>query len=475
MIFNSASFLVFFLLFYFIYWIINNKFSFQVRNLFIVIASYLFYGWWDWRFLSLIFFSSAVDYTIGYLLGKEEKKRNRKLLLATSVIVNIGVLGFFKYFNFFVESFNDLLSVFSINSSLSTLEIILPVGISFYTFQTLSYTIDIYRKKLAPTKEVLSFFAFVSFFPQLVAGPIERASHLLPQFYSKKVFNHGTAVSGLRIVLWGFFMKIVIADNFGALTDKIFVVENNIPGISVLIGSLFFALQIYADFSGYSSIAIGISRMLGFDLMTNFSTPYLSKSFSEFWRRWHISLSTWFRDYVYIPLGGNRKGNARTNLNLLITFLLSGLWHGANITFLIWGALHGLALIIEKAFKKSKTTSVFAIPFVFVVVVLFWLPFRAENFSHLARLSESLVKFSHYSFEHLSGIINEFSPSRFLALSLVTLLFFAIEANMKLLDFNQWISKKNSIMRITAYYLLVIILILIGNFSVKPSFIYFQF
>jgi D-alanyl-lipoteichoic acid acyltransferase DltB (MBOAT superfamily) len=364
--------------------------------------------------------------------------------------------------------------LFSIKINLTTLKIILPVGISFYTFQTLSYTIDVYKRKLEPTTDIISFFAFVSFFPQLVAGPIERASNLLKQFRLRKTFNYDTCIAGLRLVLWGFFKKTVIADNFAVLTDRIFIAETSIPGISVIAGAVFFSLQIYTDFSGYSDMAIGISKMLGFDLMTNFSTPYFARSFGDFWRRWHISLSTWFRDYIYIPLGGSRKGKLRVHLNVLITFLLSGLWHGANFTFLIWGGMHGLALVIEKLVKIKLSKFIYA-PLVLGTVVLLWIPFRAENFAHLITLIGSLVHFKSYSFSNLNQIIAEFSKIRFIILLAVATLFLLLEYNMKLYDFNQWITQKSRTTRIGIYYVLVLIILLIGNFSVKPGFIYFQF
>lgn len=474
MVFNSLSFLIFFLVFFFSYWIINNKFNISIRNLFIILASYLFYGWWDWRFLSLIIVSSTVDFIIGYQLNRNKCISYRKVLLICSVLINIGILGFFKYFNFFIESFNDFLMLFSLKINITTLKIILPVGISFYTFQTLSYTIDVYKRKLAPTTDILSFFAFVSFFPQLVAGPIERASHLLKQFQVRKVFNYNHCIIGLRLVLWGFFKKVVVADNFGVLSDSVFNAEFPVSGISVLAGAVFFALQIYADFSGYSDIAIGISKMLGFDLMTNFKTPYFANSFGDFWRRWHISLSTWFRDYVYIPLGGNRKSNLHTNLNILATFLLSGLWHGANVTFLIWGGIHGLFLIIDKQAKRKFSSFIYA-PFVLAIIILLWIPFRAENLNHLVNLVNSLIHFNSYSFDQLSQIITEFSRIRFFVLVIVATLFLISEHNMKLSDFSEWIAQKSKIARITLYFILIFALLLIGNFSVKPSFIYFQF
>ena len=474
MVFNSVSFLVFFLLFFQTYWLINNRLTLPARNLFIIISSYVFYGWWDWRFLSLIIISSVTDYIVGLLMHGATNRFRRKLLLVVSLLVNLGILGFFKYFNFFIDSFNELLSVFSVNVNPGTLKIILPVGISFYTFQTLSYTIDIYRRKIEPTRDIFSFFAFVSFFPQLVSGPIERASHLLPQFQERKTFHYPLCVAGLRLMLWGFFKKIVIADNFGILVDSIFSPEISPSGLAVVFGSIFFAFQIYADFSGYSDIAIGIARMLGFDLVQNFRTPYFAASFSDFWRRWHISLSTWFRDYVYIPLGGNRKKLFRVYLNIFITFLLSGLWHGADVTFLIWGGIHGLLLVFEKLFK-SNWKKAFTLPIVLGCVILLWVPFRAENIEQLTEMAVSVFHLSDYSFLHLRQIVNEFSVIRFFALIFVLLAFSGIEFKMKSMDFNEWIGGKGKVTRLAIYYALVLAILLIGNFSVKPSFIYFQF
>ncbi len=474
MVFNSGIFLVFFIVFYLLYWWINKKFSLLVRNLFIIIASYVFYGWWDWRFLSLIVLSSAVDFIIGLKLSQTNDRSRRKLLLVSSLIVNLGVLGFFKYFNFFIDSLNVLLLQFNANLNTGTLKIILPVGISFYTFQTLSYTIDIYKNKLQLTKDPFAFFAFVSFFPQLVAGPIERAMHLLPQFSVKKSFNHFENVKGLRLVLWGFFKKIVIADNFGALTEHVFNPEFNPSGLTVFLGATFFALQIYADFSGYSDIAIGISKMLGFDLMTNFRTPYFARSFQDFWRRWHISLSTWFRDYVYIPLGGSRNSQIRTYGNLLITFVLSGLWHGANVTFMVWGALHGLLLIVEKQFRLVRLKA-FYYPIVLVLVILFWLPFRAENLGLLKEYVVSLVHFSSYSISEVAMLVEQFSNHRFIALVAVLAFFLVLEFVSRKSRFDEYMSKKNPFFRYGVYYMLIMIILLLGNFSVKPMFIYFQF
>jgi D-alanyl-lipoteichoic acid acyltransferase DltB (MBOAT superfamily) len=305
-------------------------------------ASYYFYGCWDWRFLSLIILSTLVDYVIGRQIERSNDKKHRKILLFTSLFVNLGVLFFFKYFNFFVDSFTQAFTFFGQNIEASRLDIILPVGISFYTFQTLSYTIDVYRKKMVAENNLVSFAAYVSFFPQLVAGPIERATNLLPQFSVKKTFDYELAKSGAQLMLWGFFKKVVIADNCAVFANMIFNEHQDYSWNSLILGALFFTFQIYGDFSGYSDIAIGTARLFGFKLMRNFAFPYFSRDIAEFWRRWHISLSTWFRDYLYIPLGGSRGGTSQKIKNTFIIFLVSGFWHGANWTFLVWGALNAL-------------------------------------------------------------------------------------------------------------------------------------
>lgn len=474
MVFNSVTFLIFFLIFFQLYWLINNKLPYTYRNIFTIISSYLFYGWWDYRFLSLIVISSVADFSIGLLFRKITKKSQRRILLISSIFINLGILGTFKYFNFFIDSFSEILNLFSIHIGTNTLKIILPVGISFYTFQTLSYTIDVFKREIEPTTDVFSFFAFVAFFPQLVAGPIERASRLLSQFQERKSSSYNNNVNGLRLILWGLFKKIVIADNFGLLVNGIFDTTNPVSGISTFIGATFFAIQVYADFSGYSDIAIGISKILGIHLMKNFKTPYFSSSFSEYWRRWHISLSTWFRDYLYIPLGGSKGNKLFVYRNLFITFLLSGLWHGANITFLIWGGLHGLALIIEKHFNL-KPGKYWYPPFVILIVILFYIPFRAENFDHFLILSKSLFQIELYTTGLLNELIVDFSVIRFSALLIVFAFFTAIEAKLKSMDFSEWIFNKNPIFRYSIYYLLLITILLLGNFDVKPYFIYFQF
>ena len=341
MLFNSVDFAIFLPSVFFLYWFIANR-NLKVQNLLIVVASYFFYGWWDWRFLSLIAFSTLVDYFVGLGLSCHQSPRARKALLWTSILVNLGLLGFFKYYNFFLENFIAGYSFFGKEIGHSSLNIILPVGISFYTFQSLSYTIDVYRGKFEPTKNLIAFSAFVSFFPQLVAGPIERASNLLPQFYNKRIFDYAKAADGMRQILWGLMKKILLADNCAEFVDIIFSSYSDFSASTLVMGAVFFSVQIYADFSGYSDIAIGTSRLFGFNLKRNFAFPYFSRDVAEYLRRWHISLATWLRDYLYIPLGGSKGTLFNKTRNIFAVFLISGLWHGANWTFICWGALYAL-------------------------------------------------------------------------------------------------------------------------------------
>jgi D-alanyl-lipoteichoic acid acyltransferase DltB (MBOAT superfamily) len=394
MIFNSIEFALFLPIVFGIYWLLNYS---QVRfqNLFIICASYFFYGWWDWRFLALIAFSSFVDYFVGLQLELNSSVKRRKLLLVISLTTNLGFLGFFKYYNFFIDNLQQAYTLFGESLPIRGLEIVLPVGISFYTFQTLSYTIDIYRKKIEPTKDPIAFFAFVSFFPQLVAGPIERAGHLLPQFFKKREYNPDIAFDGVGLVIWGLFKKMVVADNCAIVVNEIFSNYGAQSWEVLLLGALFFSFQIYGDFSGYSDIAIGLSRMFGFDLMRNFALPYFSRDIAEFWRRWHISLSTWFRDYVYIPLGGSRVSKPLAIRNILIIFLVSGFWHGANWTFIIWGGLNALYFLPLLYFDKNRNHltiigsgnsvppihEIGGVIFTFVLTALAWIFFRSNTAS----------------------------------------------------------------------------------------------
>lgn len=483
MLFNSIEFLCFLPIVFGLYWFVLKD-SLRGQNALIVLASYVFYGAWDVRFLSLIILSSIVDFLLGQAIHDSNEQRKRKLFLFLSLGVNLGILGFFKYYGFFVDSFVDLLNGLGFQAHRSTLNIILPVGISFYTFQTLSYTIDIYRKQLEPTRDPVAFFAFVAFFPQLVAGPIERASNLLPQFLKNRTFDEQYAISGLRIMLWGFFKKVVIADRLAEYVDIVYSAPGEFQGISLIIATLFFALQIYCDFSGYSDIAIGVARLFGFDLMTNFRTPYFATSLREFWQRWHISLSTWFRDYVYIPLGGNRVGEVRKIYNLMVTFLVSGLWHGANWTFVIWGGIHGLILSFETIFRKS--TAFNFVPniikglFIFTVVCLAWIFFRANN------VSDAFLIFNNTftglgnqlsSPVELENALRSFIPSlkefKNLAISLV--LFGIVEVFLYNKSFHQLVDKWKTPLRWGFYYLILFWIMYFGAFNQGAQFIYFQF
>lgn len=395
MLFNSIDFAIFLPIVFILYWFVTYK-NLRLQNVLIVVASYIFYGWWDWKFLSLIIFSTVVDYSVGLGLKRQEDKTKRKILLWTSILVNLGFLGFFKYYNFFLDNFISAFSFFGQELQTNSLNIILPVGISFYTFQTLSYTIDVYKKKMEPTNDFIAFTAFVSFFPQLVAGPIERATNLLPQFRQKRTFEYDKAADGMRQILWGLFKKVVIADNCAEFANQIFNNSADMNGSTLVLGALFFAFQIYGDFSGYSDIAIGTSRLFGFNLMKNFAFPYFSRDIAEFWRRWHISLATWFRDYLYIPLGGSRGNTWIKVRNTFIIFVVSGFWHGANWTFIVWGTLNAiyflpllltnnnrnnLEIVAQGKFLPSGK-ELFSMFVTFGLIVFAWIFFRAENIGH---------------------------------------------------------------------------------------------
>ena len=354
MLFNSLEFLLFLPTVFCLYWFVFQK-NLRVQNLLLLISSYVFYGWWDYRFLSLIFLSTVVDYFVGLKIHDSNDKKIKKSYLWISILFNLGLLGFFKYFNFFIDSWIDLLGTIGYEQkSTWTLNVILPVGISFYTFQTMSYSLDIYHGKLKPTKDFISFASFVSFFPQLVAGPIERASNLLPQILNNRVFNYEQGVQGLRLILWGMFKKVVIADSLAPIVDNIFAGFLGFGGLELWLGMIYFSFQIYCDFSGYSDIAIGTSKLFGFELMSNFKFPYFSRNIGEFWRRWHISLSTWFRDYLYIPLGGSKEGTWSSIRNIFIIFIVSGFWHGANWTFIFWGIFHAILFLPSYILKSNR-------------------------------------------------------------------------------------------------------------------------
>lgn len=474
MVFNSQEFVLFLVIVFALYWGPFSK-RFKIQNILIVIASYFFYGWWDWRFLSLLLFSSVIDFATAFYMQQTENVKRRKFLLAISLITNLGLLGVFKYYDFFVTSFVEAFASLGVHLNVSTLNIILPVGISFYTFQTLSYTIDVYRKHLVATKDFIAFSAFVSFFPQLVAGPIERATHLLPQFQKPRVFNEKIAITGLRLMLWGFFKKIVIADNVGTYVDIIYGSPNDFHGLAIVVGTVFFAFQIYCDFSGYSDIAIGCSRLFGFDLMQNFDTPYFATSPRSFWRRWHISLSTWFRDYLYIPLGGNRGGFVKTQFNLLLTFVISGLWHGANMTFVVWGFFHGLLLNLQNILAhkkvKIKLPKFISIIMLFSLVCFGWIFFRAKTLQEAFLLIGNITHPSSSS-EWQLIFLNGKMP---ISLGISIVIWLGLEYGLKNENWNKQFLSLPTIIRWSFYYLMMLWVIIFGAWSVAPNFIYFQF
>ena len=482
MLFNSLDFAVFLPIVFALYWFVFKR-NLRLQNLLVVFASYFFYGWWDWRFVSLLLFSTIVDYLVGRQLGIETNKQRRKLLLWSSILVNLGFLGFFKYFNFFLDNFKQAFSLFGMEWSVSGLEIVLPVGISFYTFQTLSYTIDVYKRKLEPTKDFIAFAAFVSFFPQLVAGPIERAKHLLPQFYTKRKFDYHLAVDGMRQILWGLFKKVVIADNCAIYANYIFDNSADLNGSTLFIGAIFFSFQIYGDFSGYSDIAIGTARLFGFDLMRNFAYPYFSRDIAEFWRRWHISLSTWFRDYLYIPLGGSRGGTWMKIRNTFIIFIVSGFWHGANWTFIIWGALNALYFLPLQLSNRNRNNldivalnkmvpsikELLQIGVTFIITVFAWIFFRAENLTHAYTYVKTVLS---KSILFAPRFLN-MDDALYIVMLTIGCVFIEWIGRTHLFALSNLEKRWNRPVRNVFYYTLIILIFVFGG--QEQEFIYFQF
>lgn len=475
MLFNSLEFLLFLPTVFFLYWFVFKN-QLRAQNVLLLVASYIFYGWWDWRFLSLIIASTFLDYFVAIQLGKTAISKKRKLLLGISLVGNLGMLGFFKYYNFFVASWIEAWSSVGIAMEASTLNIILPVGISFYTFQTLSYTIDVYRKEMEPTKSFIDFAAFVTFFPQLVAGPIERASHLLPQFYKNRTFDYQNAVDGVKLIIWGMFKKVVVADNCAFFVNKIFENPEAYSSGELFVGMVFFAFQIYGDFSGYSDIAIGLSKLFGFDLMVNFKFPYFSRDIAEFWRRWHISLSTWFRDYIYIPLGGSKGTQGLQIRNVMIIFLVSGFWHGANWTYVVWGLFHALLFLPLLLFNVNRSHLItksygwldFAkIGVTFLVVCIGWVFFRADSIA-------AAFQYLAHMFELKSlGLSLFYKTNANLMIFALSVLAVGILSMQELV----WVIKKRDLPKISAFgaLLLVLLIFFMGSFKNQMDFIYFQF
>ena len=468
MLFTSIEFFVFLPIVFALYWLLRRQLRWQ--NLLVVAASYLFYGWWDWRFLLLIAFTSACSYASGLLIGSN---RWHKTALWGNIILNLAILGLFKYYDFFAVELANLLGC---SGDSVMLHLILPVGISFYTFQALSYSIDVYRGKLEPTRDVVAFFAYVSFFPQLVAGPIERATNLLPQFHRQRQFDYAMAVDGIRQMLWGFFKKVVVADNCATFVDDIWGDFAGQSSINMAVAAALFSIQIYCDFSGYSDIAIGCAKLFGIKLMRNFNVPYFSRDIAEFWRRWHISLTTWFRDYVYIPLGGSRVAKWKVVRNTFIIFLVSGLWHGANWTFILWGAFHALLFLpLILMGKNRKYTNIVAadrwLPSIkelgqmlltFVLAALGWILFRSQSIGEAIDFYTSLFT---------GGLSGANLPMR-------TIVFVAI---MLLVE---WLQRKrehgldmsgvrSGVIRYVFYVCVLALIFVFGVFN--ETFIYFQF
>ncbi|MBI5048528.1 MAG: MBOAT family protein [Deltaproteobacteria bacterium] len=475
MLFNSFEFFIFFVFVLTIYYLLNRK----SQNVFLLAASYLFYGFWDWRFLFLLFVTSAVDYFISHIIHVTENPNKRKHILLISLVANLGVLGFFKYYNFFIDNFMVLTSSFGMTIEPWLLNVILPVGISFYTLQSMSYTIDVYRRNIIPCSNFLDFLLYVSFFPQLVAGPIERASNLIPQLQQKRIVNYEDIRKGCFLILFGLFQKVVIADNLGIVVDKVFSHPAQHSGVDLIIGTYAFAFQIYCDFSGYSSMAIGIARLLGIELMTNFKAPYLSASPGEFWHRWHISLSTWLKDYLYIPLGGNRSGNIY--MNLMLTMLIGGLWHGANWTMLIWGGMNGLYLVVNRKLslllpKRSalfsskiamKISSIAGVLITFNLICIAWIFFRATTLTNAVEyLSHIYVNFNWgiHDVHHFSAVA--------LGLMGIMLSFDILYCRAGEVPF--FCMNWGTVRRALVYTFLLISIIFFGVGHVQ-SFIYFQF
>ena len=478
MLFNSLSFLLFLPVVFTLYWWVNKQ-NLQLQNGLLLVASYFFYACWDERFLFLLIFSTALDYYTGIQMAEAKNQSNKKFWFWLSIFINLGFLGVFKYYNFFADSFAEALSGLGIQANFWTLKVILPVGISFYTFHGLSYVIDIYKERIQPERNIVTYSLFVSFFPLLVAGPIERATHLLPQIKKKREFNYTKSVDGLRQIIWGLFKKVVIADNCAKFANTIFDNSVDYSGSTLLLGAVFFAIQIYGDFSGYSDIAIGTARLFGIDLLRNFAFPYFSRDIAEFWRRWHISLSSWFRDYLYIPLGGSKGGNWMKIRNTFIIFLISGFWHGANWTFIVWGFLNALYIMPLILFKTNRTNldivaqdsflpslkELVSMGITFSLTVFAWVFFR----------SESVADAINYVLKILSKSLFSIPTIRPTNLFVLIFVFFIIE----------WFGRKQQyalanleiyfpkFLRWVIYYAILLALFYFGGS--EQQFIYFQF
>tara|TARA_B110000261_G_C13079347_1_gene355346 strand:+ start:86 stop:1510 length:1425 start_codon:yes stop_codon:yes gene_type:complete len=474
MLFNTFEFLIFFFSVLIVFFSVPQK-----RRWFILLlASYFFYGYWKPSYLILIAGSTIADYLLSNAIGKSKNDRKRKKLLSTSLILNLSLLFAFKYFDFLADSFNEILTTSDNSYKIKLLNLALPVGISFYTFQTMSYTIDVYNRKIKPEKHFGIFALFVSFFPQLVAGPIERASNLLPQFKKDTFIDYDRFASGAQLILWGLLKKALIADRVGLIANEIFNNHEDYQGFTLIIGVICFAFQIYCDFSGYSDIAIGTARVFGYDLMKNFKSPYFASSLTDFWRRWHISLSTWFKDYVYIPIGGNKVLKWRWYFNLWITFLISGIWHGANWTFVLWGAIHGFGLVIENilSYKRSDKFLLFKKLWIFSLICLAWIFFRANTISDAFIIIGNILSFDHYNTSQLSLYIVPTNKNAVFSMDFILAyagIFTLLFTEHQLIVKNRWrLIPKN--IKLVLFSVATVAFLLLGVFDIN-EFIYFQF
>lgn len=487
MFFNSFEFAIFFPVVFVLYWFITNK-NLSHQNILLLIASYIFYSCWDYRFLFLLIFSTLLDFFSGIKINESKTLKEKKVWLWISITINLGFLGFFKYYNFFIGSFASLLSIVGFKTDIIFLHVILPVGISFYTFHGLSYVLDIYNNKLQPTKNIVDYSVFVSFFPLLVAGPIERATHLLPQIEKTRIFNYEKAVDGLKQILWGLFKKVVIADACAEYANIIFNNSHDYSGTTLVLGALFFTIQIYCDFSAYSDIAMGVAKLLGIDLLRNFAFPYFSRDIAEFWRRWHISLTSWFKDYVYIPLGGNRGSTWKKIRNTFIIFIISGFWHGANWTFIAWGLLNALYFIPLLLSNKNRNhieivaqgnyfpslKDFFNIIKTFSLTVFAWIFFRATNMTHALTYIRDMITglFSKKSFIETLNFIywNTNFIFYILLIGFIVIEWLGRENQYAINNFSYKLPKY---IRLPLYYLLIIAIFMSSH--KEQQFIYFQF
>ena len=473
MTFQSLEYLIFFSILFILHWTLFSKRK-EHQNGLIVVASLVFYGWWDWRFLGLLIITALSTFLSSRWMDNTNDAKKRKFLFVGTIVINVGILFFFKYFNFFVQSFADALSLMGMSANVTTLHILLPVGISFYTFTALSYTIDVYQHKIESTNDALAYFAYVMFFPSILSGPISRAQKQLPQYFSRRNFDYDKSISASKLILWGGVMKLCLADRLGIYVDTIYANIAQHNGITLLITSILYSIQIYADFAGYSLMAIGFGKLLGIDLQTNFIRPYFAKTVTDFWRRWHISLTTWFRDYIYFPLGGNRCSKARWALNTLIVFTISGLWHGAAYTFIIWGALHGVCMVIERLVygekikqlsDKFSMSNIIRIIITFIIVNFAWIFFRINNLGDVMQIFKKIFTEPGKPFLDTNTLL-----MGFVAMAIIFIYDLVKEKHLNM----HWLSSRFMVVRYLTAIMLIVYILAFGVLN-DGSFIYFQF